>query len=252
MFVEVNDVKKSFQMSRQKETLQVLDGISFSADQGEVVSIIGPSGCGKTTLVRILAGIEKQDSGSIKIENHEVTGPGSNRGMVFQTFNLFPWMTIEQNVGIGILDLPEEERKKRVETYLAMVNLQGFEKYHPHQLSGGMQQRVGVARAMALEPKVLLVDEALANVDAQTAEQLMDQLLQVFAKTKKTVIYVTHNMDEAIYMSNRIVVLSKRPSKVIQVLDDELPTPRWEKDTRAMPEYGQLRTTLRKSLGLAR
>lgn len=251
MFVEVRDVSKSFEGSKQQEPLQVLDGISFSADQGELISIIGPSGCGKTTLVRILAGIERLDSGSIKIDNTEVTGPGPNRGMVFQTFNLFPWMTIEQNVAIGILDLPEEERKQRVDTYLAMVNLQGFEKFHPHQLSGGMQQRVGVARALALEPKVLLIDEALANVDAQTAEQLMDHLLQVFAKTKKTVIYVTHNMDEAIYMSNRIVVLTKRPSKVIQVMEDSLPLPRWESDIRAMPEYGQLRTTLRKSLGLA-
>lgn len=252
MFVEVKDVKKSFQLTREKETLQVLDGISFSVGQGELISIIGPSGCGKTTLVRILAGIEKPDSGSIMIDNAEVTGPGSNRGVVFQTFNLFPWMTIEQNVGIGILDVPEEERKQRVEAYLTMVGLQGFENYHPHQLSGGMQQRVGVARALALEPKVLLVDEALANVDAQTAEQLMDQLLQVFSKTKKTVIFVTHNMDEAIYMSNRIVVLAKRPSKVIQVLEDSLPVPRWERDVRVMPEYGQLRTTLRKSLGLVR
>ncbi|HZW56133.1 MAG TPA: ABC transporter ATP-binding protein [Nitrososphaerales archaeon] len=251
--IDLVDVSKEFRLQRKEtERLEVLRDISISVGEGQVYSIIGPSGCGKTTLLRIIAGLEEMDSGSISINGKEVSGPGRDRGLVFQTFNLFPWMTVKQNVDFVLFNLPTEEREERAKRYINLVGLSGFESYHPHEISGGMQQRVGIARALAIEPSVLLLDEPLANVDSQTAELLVDELLKIFETTKKTAIYVTHNMDEAIYVSDRIIVLSKRPGVVKETFDVNLPRPRWKYDIRSMPEFISLRSKLRNSLGLAK
>ncbi len=251
MMLEVESLSKSFHVS-SKESLTVLDDISFTVDKGEVVSIIGPSGCGKTTLLRIVAGLEEKDSGSIKVDGREITGPGKDRGLVFQTFNLFPWMTTGQNVEFGVLDLRPEERKRRTEKYIKLVGLSDFAAYHPNRLSGGMQQRVGIARALSIEPDLLLLDEPLANVDAQTAETLLDEFLKIFQETGKSVVYVTHSMDEALYVSDKVLVLSARPAKIIEVVHLDFPKPRWEHDVRSLPEFGANRSKLRKLLGLAK
>lgn len=252
--IKLEGINKTFVTSSGKgfSTLSVLEDISFEVNDAEVVAVIGPSGCGKTTLLRIVAGLEGKDSGSITIDGQEIVTAGPDRGLVFQTFNLFPWMTIRENVEFGLLDLPQQERTAKSSQYIEMVGLNGFEKYHPHQISGGMQQRVGIARALAIEPKVLLLDEPLANVDAQTAEGLIDEFLKVFDATKKTVIYVTHNMDEAVYVSDRIVLLSPRPGRIAEIYETSLPKRRWETDVRASPEFTSLRSKLRKGLGLAR
>lgn len=229
----------------------VLEDISFSVKDGELVSIIGPSGCGKTTFLKIIAGLEPKTKGSIRLNGKEISSAGKDRGLVFQTFNLFPWMNVQENVEFGLYELSPKERSERSSRFINLVGLVGFEKYHPHELSGGMQQRVGIARALAIEPEVLLLDEPLANVDAQTAEKLIDEFLKIFEITKKTVIYVTHNMDESIYASDRIVVLSARPGRVKEIYEVNLPKPRWKYEIRSLPEFAALRYKLRDSLGLA-
>ena len=251
--IDLDKVSKDFVVHQKEEQqLAVLRDISFKVNEGEVYAIIGPSGCGKTTLLRIIAGLEERNSGTIKINNEEICGPGRDRVLVFQTFNLFPWMTVRQNVEFVLYDLAAEERDARVKRYVDLVGLSGFEDYHPHQLSGGMLQRVGIARALSIEPNVLLLDEPLANVDSQTAELLIDELLKIFEKTRKTAIYVTHNMDEAIYVSDKIIVLSQRPGTVMDVIDVNLPKPRWQYDVRGLPEFAALRSKLRRFLGLAK
>jgi NitT/TauT family transport system ATP-binding protein len=250
--IRLDKVNKSFAVGKGKTVQQliVLNDISFSVGDGEIVSLIGPSGCGKSTLLRIAAGLESRDSGSIAIDGNEITAPGRDRGLVFQAFNLMPWMSVLDNVAFGIHDLPREEQLARATKYIGLVGLTGFETYHPHQLSGGMQQRVGIARALAIEPKVLLLDEPLANVDSQTGEVLIDEFLKIFDTTKKTVIYVTHDIDEAIYIADKTVVLSARPGRIVEVFDVNLPKPRWKHEVRAMPEFGVLRSKLRQSLRL--
>lgn len=250
--IRLDRVSKQFLIHRSKfqTELKVLSAISFDVNDGEIVSLIGPSGCGKSTLLRIAAGLEFQDFGSIIIDGKEVKGPGRDRGLVFQAFNLFPWMTVNENVAFGLHDLSKEEQTRRVKEYIDLVGLSGFEDYHPHELSGGMQQRVGIARALAIEPKVLLLDEPLANVDSQTGEVLIDEFLKIFQKTRKTVIYVTHDIDEALYIADKTVVLSARPGMIKEILTVNLPKPRWEHDVRAMSEFGILRSKLRQALRL--
>lgn len=251
--IEIDEVTKRFRRNNSgKQTeLVVLEDISFNVKDGELVSIIGPSGCGKTTFLKIIAGLEPKTKGSIRLNGKEISSAGKDRGLVFQTFNLFPWMNVQENVEFGLHELRPKERSERSSRFIKLVGLESFEKYHPHELSGGMQQRVGIARALAIEPEVLLLDEPLANVDAQTAEKLIDEFLKIFEITKKTVIYVTHNMDEAIYASDRIVVLSARPGKVKEIYEVNLPKPRWNYEIRSLPEFGALRYKLRDSLGLA-
>jgi NitT/TauT family transport system ATP-binding protein len=250
--IQLENVNKHFKIGKGRlvQQLEVLSNITFSVGDGEIVSLIGPSGCGKSTLLRIAAGLETRDSGSIAIDGNEISSPGRDRGLVFQAFNLFPWMSVMDNVAFGVHDLPREEQVERAMHYIQLVGLAGFETYHPHQLSGGMQQRVGIARALAIEPKVLLLDEPLANVDSQTGEVLIDEFLKIFEETKKTVIYVTHDIDEAIYIADKSVVLSSRPGQIRDVLEIKLPKPRWKYDVRAMPEFGALRSKLRQSLRL--
>jgi NitT/TauT family transport system ATP-binding protein len=206
---------------------------------GEFVCVLGPSGCGKTTLLRIIAGLEEPTSGKILLKNKEITGPGSDRGMVFQEFGLFPWRSVRKNIefGLEIRKIPKEERKAISDRYIDLVGLKGFETSHPNELSGGMKQRVGIARALANDPAILLMDEPFGALDAQTRNLMQKELLRIWSEMKKTVIFITHSVDEAVFVADRIVVMSARPGKIKSIFNVEWERPR----DRAGVEFASLR-----------
>jgi len=250
--LEVRQLSKVFfeQNDPRKPGLVALYDISLSVRKNEFVSLLGPSGCGKTTLIRIVAGLLPADRGEVFVNGREVTAPGRERCMVFQQFGLLPWRTVLSNVefGLEIEGTPKEERREISEKYLELVGLKGFENYYPHQISGGMQQRVGIARALSKKPDILLMDEPFGAVDAQTREQLQEELLKIWAQTDTTVLFVTHSIDEAVYLSDRVVVMQARPGRIKEEVAVDLPRPRWEGDVKADPRFAQLRALLRESL----
>lgn len=222
--------------------VQALDDVHLEINAGEFVTLIGPSGCGKTTLLKIVAGLVRPDTGEVKLGARAVTGPGREAAMVFQDFALMPWASVQDNVEFGLLlrGVGRAERASTASRYISRVGLAGFEHAYPAQLSGGMQQRVGLARALAVSPQVLLMDEPFASIDEQTRRLLQDDLLGLVADELKTVLFVTHSMEEAIYLSDRVVVLSPRPGRVHQILDVHLPRPREQADVRASVEFTRL------------
>lgn len=250
--LEVRQLSKVFfeQNDPRKPGFVALYNISLAIRNKEFVSLLGPSGCGKTTLIRIIAGLIPADRGEIVVNGQTVTAPGRDRCMVFQQFGLLPWRTVLANVefGLEIEGVGKEERRRAAEQYLELVGLKGFEHYYPHQISGGMQQRVGIARALSKQPDILLMDEPFGAVDAQTREQLQEELLKIWNQTDTTVVFVTHSIDEAIYLSDRVVVMQGRPGRIKEEVTVELPRPRWEGDVKANPRFAQLRTHLRESL----
>jgi len=237
MILEIKDLMKAFP-KKKGEMLAIAD-FDLDVDEGEFVCILGPSGCGKTTILRIIAGLESQTRGNILLNGKEISGPGSDRGMVFQEFALFPWRTVRRNVefGLELKGVPAEERRERTQKYIDLVGLNGFEDYHPYQLSGGMKQRVGIARALANEPAILLMDEPFGALDAQTRNLMQKELLRIWSETKKTVIFITHSVDEALFLADRIVVMTARPSSIGQIHEIRWPRPR----DRASPEFAALR-----------
>jgi NitT/TauT family transport system ATP-binding protein len=250
--LEVRRLSKIFfeQNDPRKPGLVALYNISLAIRKNEFVSLLGPSGCGKTTLIRIIAGLLTADRGEVLVNSQVVNSPGRDRCMVFQQFGLLPWRTVMSNVefGLEIDGVPREERRTLAEKYLELVGLKGFENYYPHQISGGMQQRVGIARALSKKPEILLMDEPFGAVDAQTREQLQEELLKIWAQTETTVVFVTHSIDEAIYLSDRVVVMQARPGRIKEEVTIDLPRPRWEGDIKADPRFAQLRAHLRDSL----
>jgi NitT/TauT family transport system ATP-binding protein len=228
----VTGLQKSF------DDLVVLDRISLDVAQGEFVSLVGPSGCGKTTFLRIIAGLDHGDGGSIRIDGHEVREPGVDRGFVFQADSLLPWRSVEANAAIGleINGRNGAEDRGRVTSLLRLVGLAGFEHYKPRQLSGGMRQRVNLARALAVDPEVLLMDEPFAALDAQTREIMQTELLRIWSEGRKTVLFITHQIDEAVYLSDRVVVFSRRPGRISEIIDVKLPRPR-SLDIKRAPEF---------------
>lgn len=206
---------------------------------GEFVCVLGPSGCGKTTLLRIIAGLEEPTSGKILLKNKEITGPGSDRGMVFQEFGLFPWRSVRKNIefGLEIRKIPKEERRAISDRYIDLVGLKGFETSHPNELSGGMKQRVGIARALANDPAILLMDEPFGALDAQTRNLMQKELLRIWSEMKKTVVFITHSVDEAVFVADRVVVMSARPGKIKSIFDVEWERPR----DRSGVEFASLR-----------
>jgi len=227
--ISVENVEKSF-VTPSGGRLTVLKDVNLEVRRGEFFSIVGPSGCGKTTLLRIMAGIINHDYGKVFIDGNEIKGPSKDVGFVFQTFNLLPWRTVLKNVefALELRGVPSGERRQRAQKYLKLVGLEGFENYYPRQISGGMQQKVSIARALAIEPKVLLMDEPFANLDAQTREYMQEELLKIWRETKKTIVFVTHNIEEAVFLSDRVAVFSTRPGMVMDVLEIALPRPRTE------------------------
>ena len=208
--------------------VQVLDGLDLDVREGETLCILGPSGCGKTTLLRALHGLLPLDAGRILVGGEVVRRPRRDVAMVFQHFGLFPWKTVVSNVayGVELAGFPVPERLLRVERYLDLVGLRGFERAYPYQLSGGMRQRVGLARALALEPRLLLMDEPFGALDAQTRETMQEELTRLWERTGKTIVFVTHDIDEAVYLGDRVIVLTARPARVRAEILIELPRPR--------------------------
>ncbi|MFC7397218.1 ABC transporter ATP-binding protein [Chelatococcus sp. GCM10030263] len=225
------------------ERLTVLEDFSLAVAELEFLVLLGPSGCGKSTLLRIIDGIETCDEGEIILDGKNVTNTtGAGRGMVFQSFELFPWRTVLDNVAFGleVSGTSKAERHARAREYVNLVGLSAFEKSYPHELSGGMQQRVGIARALAIKPSVLLMDEPYGALDVQTRDLLQDELLEIWDRERKTVIFVTHSIEEALYLADRIVVMSPRPGRIEQIIDVPFARPRREA-VKSTPEFLNLR-----------
>jgi NitT/TauT family transport system ATP-binding protein len=224
--VELDNVTK-FYRSQQKQ-LHALHEVTFDVDQGEFVCIVGPSGCGKSTLLKIIAGLDEPSSGEVRFKGEKIEEPQSKISMVFQAFGLFPWRTVLENVeyGLEMQKVPKNERREISARYLEMVGLSGYEHMYPKQLSGGMKQRVGIARALAVDPEVVLMDEAFSAIDEVTAEVLREEVTTLHKETGKTFVLVTHNLSEALELADKVVVLSSRPAKVKKVLPVALERPR--------------------------
>jgi NitT/TauT family transport system ATP-binding protein len=242
--VSFHDVSKSFTIRVDEEVhhVQALDRVSFTVHDGEVVALIGPSGCGKTTALRVAMGLDASTSGRVTVDGREVKGCGYDRGMVFQHAELLPWLSAMQNVmfGLEMKGMRGAELRSTAEKYLELVGLQDSQNRRPHQLSGGMKQRVGIARALAIDPTVLLMDEPFGALDAQTRESLQAELLDIHARTKKTIIFVTHDLDEAVLIADRIVVM--RRGRVTEIMNVPLGRPRPDLGkVRGMPEFADTR-----------
>ncbi|SEO86116.1 NitT/TauT family transport system ATP-binding protein [Halogranum amylolyticum] len=234
--VDVDGLGKRYESERQ--TVQALADVNFDVGDGEFVCIVGPSGCGKTTLFRLIAGLEMPTSGAVRLDGTPVEGPGTDRGMVFQEYGLFPWRTVRENVAFGLEEqgVEKTERKRRIREMLDLVGLSDFADAYPKELSGGMKQRVGIARALAVDPELLLMDEPFGAVDAQTRDMLHAELLSIWSETQKTVLFVTHDVEEAVTLSDRVVVMAADPGRVREVVNVDLARPR-ERTDAAFAEY---------------
>jgi NitT/TauT family transport system ATP-binding protein len=224
--LEVRNLSKLY--TAEGKTMEALKQINLDIKENEFICFIGPSGCGKTTLLRIIAGLEEPTSGGIYLNGDLIKGPGPERGMVFQEYSLFPWRTVLDNVAFGpeLQGINKDERYERARQYIRMVDLERFEARFPHELSGGMKQRVAIARALVNDPKAILMDEPFGALDAQTRNIMQSELLRIWEKEKKTVVFVTHSVDEAIYLADRIVILSARPGSIKDIIEIDLLRPR--------------------------
>lgn len=243
--VSIKNVSCIFK-KEDKSSTEALKNVSFDVGDGEFVCLLGPSGCGKTTLLRIIAGLETLTSGDITLNGVSITGPDPKRGMVFQQYSLFPWRTVIDNVtfGLEMQGIDKAESRKHAEKYIELVGLKQFKNSYPYELSGGMQQRAAIARALANEPEVLLMDEPFGALDAQTRNILQDELLRIWEQRHVTFIFVTHSVDEAVVLSDRIVVMTARPGRIKEIIEVDLPRPR----SRTSPEVNRLRDRVLKLL----
>jgi NitT/TauT family transport system ATP-binding protein len=237
--LQVRNLSKSFR--RQNQVVTALESFSLTVEAGEFVAIVGPSGCGKSTFLHMLGGFEPIDGGTMLLDGAEVSKPGPDRGMLFQEYALYPWRTVASNI-LWPLEIQKVPRAKRLETaerFMAMVGLAAFRNHYPNELSGGMKQRVALARLLALDPRILLMDEPFGALDAQNRELLQEELQQIWEKSRKTVLFVTHDIEEAIYLADRVIVFTARPGRIKADLRIDLPRPRAIeiKKTRAYGEY---------------
>ncbi|MBP2707725.1 ABC transporter ATP-binding protein [Microbispora sp. RL4-1S] len=239
--ISLRDVGKTFPIRGSDRTFTALDGVGLDVRAGEFLTLVGPSGCGKSTLLDLIAGLTAPTTGRIVIDGVPVDGPGPDRGVVFQQYALFPWRTALANVAFGLeaRAVPKGERTERARHYLDLVGLSGFEQRYPHELSGGMRQRVAIARSLACDPEVLLMDEPFAALDAQTRESLQEELLLIWQKTGKTVVFITHGIDEAVYLGERVAVMTSRPGRIKHVLDIGFDSR--DGDLRADRRFGEYR-----------
>ena len=242
--LSIRGVSRTFSGHRG-QTTQALLPIDFDVRPNDFVTILGPSGCGKSTLLRIVAGLDFPSTGQVLLDGQPVVGPGADRGMVFQSYTLFPWLNIAQNIRFGLRErgLPEAQQKERSDYFIAKVGLRGFEQHFPKQLSGGMQQRTAIARALANDPKILLMDEPFGALDNQTRVLMQELLLGIWEAERKTVMFVTHDIDEAIFMANRVAVFSARPGRIKTELAVDLPHPR-HYTLKTSPEFTDLKARL--------
>ena len=243
--IRARDVRMDFAIADEhgrKQQIAALEDFNLDIREGEFFTLLGPSGCGKSTFLNVLAGLARKTGGSISIDGQPASGINREQGVVFQGYALFPWRTVLQNIEVGleIRKIPKRERRETAEQFLHLVGLAGFGQRYPHELSGGMRQRVAIARSLAYSPSLLLMDEPFAALDAQTREILQSELLRIWEQHKTTIVFITHSLDEAIYLSDRIAVMTHRPGRIKSVLDIALPRPR-PAEIRHAPAFVQLR-----------
>ena len=238
--ISVQSVTKTFALG--KDTFTALDEVSLDIADNEFITVVGPSGCGKSTLMNILAGLEEPTAGRALVDDVPVSGPGPERGVIFQQYALFPWLTVRKNVEFGLktAGVGKAERRERAQHFIDLVGLGDFADALPKMLSGGMRQRCAIARAYAVNPSILLMDEPFGALDALTRVKLQEQLLDTWNREKRTVMFITHDVDEAVFLSNRVIVMAARPGRIYDVIDVNLPYPRNE-EVRLSPEFGELR-----------
>ncbi|MDR2845762.1 MAG: ABC transporter ATP-binding protein [Candidatus Methanoplasma sp.] len=242
--IQIDGLQKIYR--RDKIETVVIEDLSLDIRRGELISVVGPSGCGKTTILKLIAGLIPLTGGAITIDGRSCTKPGADRGMVFQDFALFPWRSVRKNVefGLEVAGVPRAERRERAEQYIKLVGLDKFIDSRVYELSGGMKQRVGIARALVVNPDVILMDEPFGALDAQTRNIMQAQLIDILSSTNQTIIFITHSVDEAVYLSDRVVVLTKRPMSIKEIVDIEWPRPR----DRSTPEFVALRKRILEEL----
>ncbi|MEV5552328.1 ABC transporter ATP-binding protein [Nonomuraea wenchangensis] len=238
--ISFRDIVKTYPM--KDGVFTALDHVSLDIADREFVTVVGPSGCGKSTLMSMAAGLTEPTSGEVLVDGAPVPGPGPDRGVIFQQYALFPWLSVRKNVefGLKLMNLPPDERRRRAEHAIELVGLSDFADALPKTLSGGMKQRCAIARAYAVDPQVLLMDEPFGALDALTRVQLQDQLLDTWSRERRTVMFITHDVDEAVYLARRVIVMAARPGRVQQIVDVDLPYPRTE-EMRLSPEFARIR-----------
>jgi NitT/TauT family transport system ATP-binding protein len=244
--LRIENLHKTYVDGYTGDEVTAIGDVSFDVAEGEFVSVLGPSGCGKTTVLNIVAGFVEQTRGTVTVAGQPVSGPGPDRGVVFQNHALFPWKTVQGNVtfGLRMRGVAKAEREATAAEYLRLVGLAGSEHRYPHELSGGMQQRLGVARVLANEPAVMLMDEPFASIDAQTRRRLQEDLTRIFQERRPTVFFVTHDVDEAVFLSDRVVVLTGRPSRVHEIVTVDLPRPRAWRTTGELAQFRAIRNRI--------
>ncbi|WP_022892840.1 ABC transporter ATP-binding protein [Agromyces subbeticus] len=249
--ISVRNLTVSYNVARTGKTLTAIEGVDLDVREGEFVTVLGPSGCGKTTFMNVIAGLVKPTSGEVLVDGRPVTGPGPDRAVVFQDYALLPWRTVFDNVKFGLemqSRLKGDGWRDRVQEAVELVGLKGFESSYPRELSGGMQQRVGLARAIVAEPRILLMDEPLGAVDALTREVMRDEIEKLIAATGKTVLFITHSIEEAILLGDRIVVFKSHPGAIKEVIETGLERPRSERSVQSEPRFLELRDHLWEAL----
>jgi len=244
--ISVRGVTHVYTNRYTQETVLALEEISFEVEQGEFVCIIGPSGCGKSTLLYLIAGLMRPSMGEILVDGRPVTGPGPDRGMVFQEFAILPWRTVWRNIshGLEIQGIPKEKRDEIVRHYIRLIGLEGFENKYPYELSGGMKQRVALARTLACNPKVVLMDEPFAALDVQTRITLRTELLKISLQLSNTILFVTHSVDEAALLGDRVIVLTRRPGRVKEIVGNPIPRAARDEHTMENPAFIEYRNHL--------
>lgn len=250
--ITVENVSKYY--GEGEAPVHVLDSIDFSVDEREFLVVLGPSGCGKTTLLKMLDGLVEPSSGRITVDGSPVTEPRGDVALVFQNFGLFPWRTVRRNITLGleIQGVTKEQRRRRADELIELVGLSGFEENYPSELSGGMQQRVGLARALAVDPEVLLMDEPFGALDAQTKDQLQTELLQLWGERRKTAVFITHDISEAVFLADRILVMSPKPSEILYETDVDFERPRWNRrvEIERSDRFARIEREIREQLNL--
>ena len=249
--IEIDRLSVVYETQRDASRLLAVDDVSFAVVEGEFVALVGPSGCGKTSILSVVDGLIVPAGGAVRVAGGPILGPGPDRAMVFQEYGLFPWRTVWSNVqfGLEVSRKTPSDAHERIAWAIKLLGLDGFEKKYPYELSGGMQQRVGLARALVLHPRILLMDEPFAALDAMTREVMQQELLRLMGELRQTVLFVTHSIDEALTLADRIIVFSARPARISATIAADLPKPRWERTLKALPRYQELREHIWELLG---